>query len=411
MLSGARHLSIFTTFEIFSIVIFWLIVLNRWNRQKGSHLTPLPETTESLPEHPPLVSIIIPARNEADNIEECVKSILAQDYPHFEIIVVDDRSEDNTNEILQRITGTDSRLQVITGKELPADWMGKAHAIHQGYQVAKGDWVLFTDADTNHAPTLLSKVMATVLPSQASLATAVGKQTEGSFGTWLSSLAVFAYIFMISDRKGFSDPKSKQSLVNGQYLLISREAYEALGTHKALKDYSSTDVSLGYHAKLHGYLPMVIRAGEELQTRMYGNFIEAFKGWSRSLVNGIWTALGPKLGSVFLLAMTTGLFFFWVVPWLTWLDGLDRQDSAQAWVGFMQILAVLTVLWIKSGRLIVALRDLLAMPFSYFIFVAMVTNGLVSGWLLKGTVWKGRIVRTGKRLPPWKPKPSILRKF
>jgi chlorobactene glucosyltransferase len=292
---------------------------------------------------------------------------------------------------------------VITGKELPPDWMGKAHAIQQGYQLAKGDWILFTDADTNHAPSLLTKVMNAVLPCQASLVTAVGQQAQGSFGTWLSSLAVFSYIFMVGDRKGFSNPKSKQSLVNGQYLLISREAYEALGTHKALKDYSSTDVSLGYHAKLHGYLPLVLNAGEELQTRMYGNFIEAFKGWSRSLVNGIWTALGPKLGSAFLVAITIGFLFFWVVPWLTWLDGLDRQNPAQAWVGFMQILAVLTVLWIKSGNLIVALRDLFVMPFSYFIFVAMVTNGLVSGWLLKGTVWKGRIVRTGKRLPPWNP--------
>jgi hypothetical protein len=214
---------------------------------------------------------------------------------------------------------------------------------------------------------------------------------------------------MVGDRKGFSDPKSKQSLVNGQYLLITREAYEALGTHKALKDYSSTDVSLGYHAKLQGYLPMVLRAGEELQTRMYGNFVEAFKGWSRSLVNGIWTALGPKPGSAFLSITTIGCLFFWVVPWLTWLDGLDRQDSAQAWVGFMQILAVLSVLWIKSGRLIVAVRDLLVMPFSYFIFLAMVTNGLVSGWLRKGTLWKGRIVRTGKSLPPWDPKPPIVR--
>ena len=401
----------FSAFEIFSIVIFWLIVLNRWHRQKGGYVTQLPETTESLPEHAPLVSVIIPARNEADNIEECVNSILAQDYPNLEIIVVDDRSQDGTGEILKSIADTDSRLQVIVGKELPPDWMGKAFAIHQGYQLAKGDWLLFTDADTNHAPSLLTKVMNAVLPTQASLVTAVGQQSQGSFGTWLSSLAVFAYIFMVGDRKGFSDPKSKQSLVNGQYLLISRKAYETLGTHKALKDYSSTDVSLGYHAKLHGYLPMVLNAGEELQTRMYGNFIEAFKGWSRSLVNGLWTALGPKPGSAFLLAMTTGLFFFWVVPWLTWLDGLDRQNSAQAWVGFTQILAVLAVLWIKSGRLIVALRDLFVMPFSYFIFVAMVTNGLVSGWLLKGTIWKGRVVRTGKRLPPWDPKPPILRKL
>ena len=396
----------FTPIEIFSILIFWAIAWHRWSRQCAIFIPELedkqtPVTDENLP----LVSIIVPARNEAHGIESCVRSLLDQDYTRLEVIAVDDRSEDGTGEILQRIVESDSRLKVIRGKPLAPGWMGKAHAIHQGYKEAKGDWLLFTDADTRHSPPLLSRVMSLVLPGPASLATVVGAQKPASFATWITGLAVFAYIFMVGDRKGFADPRSRQSLVNGQYLLISREAYEAMGTHEALREYSSTDVSLGYLIKLNGYLPLAIRAGEDLQTRMYPTFADAYRGWSRSLVNGIWTWRGPKTGSAFLILITIGLLFFWVVPWLTWLDGLEKKNAAQATVGFSQILAVLAVLWMKSGRFIVALRDLFVMPWSFMIFMSMVATGLCGAWFRKGTVWKCRVVRTGKRLPPWNPAP------
>ena len=175
---------------------------------------------------------------------------------------MDDCSEDATGKELARIGSSDSRLQVVQGNPPPEGWMGKAHAIIQGYRQARGDWLLFTDADTFHEPYLLSRVMGFILPGPVSLATAVGKQEEPGIGVGLINLAVLSYIFMVSDRKGLADSKSRQSLVNGQYLLMTREAYEALGTHESVREYSSTDVSLGYLAKLKGFLMLAVNASE-----------------------------------------------------------------------------------------------------------------------------------------------------
>ncbi len=392
-----------------SVLIFWVIVAHRWSRQC---VIPLPFVRRVAPKqllNPPLVSIIVPARNEAHQIASCVKSLLAQDYPRLEVVAVDDCSDDGTGTVLARLAESDRRLRVIHGRPLPEGWMGKAHAVYQGYRVTKGDWLLFTDADTEHASHLLSGVMALVLNSPASFATVVGRQRHPSLGVYLANLAVFTYIFMVTDRKGFSDPKSRQSLVNGQYLIFSREAYEAVGTHAAVRQYSSTDVSLGYLAKLNGWVPLLINGGEALRTRMYSTLSEAFHGWSRSLVNGIWTALGPGLGSAALVALTTGLWLFWVAPWFHLVRGIVRVDSTESVVGTLQLLAGLSVLRLKSGRWLSAVRDAIAMPLSFMLFTAMAVAGLARAWHRRGTVWKGRVVRTGQRLPPWNPKPMRSR--
>jgi len=394
----------------FAILIFWLIVWHRWSRQCRGSMPVLPDEKPSLPDNAPMVSIIVPARDEEKNIERCIRSLLAQDYPRFEVIVVDDCSKDSTASILAQLDNAESRLKVVQGKPLPEGWMGKAHAISQGYPLAKGDWLLFTDADTFHESHLLARVMGFILPRPVSLVTAVGKQAEPGIGVWLVNLAVTSYIFMVSDRKGLADSKSRQSLINGQYVLMTREAYEALGTHAAVREYSSTDVSLGYLVKLKGFLTLGINAGEALKTTMYSSMADAYRGWSRSLVNGIWTALGPRLGSLVLLLLTVGLLFFWVVPWLTWLGGMETNNDAQALVGSLQILAVFCVLWMKSGKLFKAILDLIFLPVSFMFFMAMVASGLTGAWLRRGTVWKGRIVPTAKRLPPWKPEPPRPRK-
>lgn len=400
----------FSLLDGFAIFIFWLIVWHRWSRQCRGAMPELSEEKPNLPFDSPMVSIIVPARNEEKSIERCVRSLLSQDYPRFGVIVVNDCSEDATGKILSGLAKTDSRLRVIQGKPLPEGWMGKAHALYRGQSQAEGDWLLFTDADTYHDPSLLLRVMGQVIPGNTSLATVLGEQEAPGWGVSLINLAVFSYIFMVSDWKGFTEANSRQSLVNGQYVLITREAYEALGTHEALRHYSSTDVSLGYLAKLKGFQTLGINGGEALQTTMYASMSEAFRGWSRSLVNGIWTALGPGLGSVTLILLTLGFLFFWVVPWLTWLDGMETNNSSQALVGFLQLLAVFTTLWMKSGSFFKAILDLLLIPFSYLIFVAMVVAGLTGALLRGGTVWKGRIVPTARRLPPWKPEAPRPRK-
>ena len=151
------------------------------------------------------------------------------------------------------------------------------------------------------------RVMALLRDSPVAFATVRGRLRHPSLGVYRANLAVPVYIFLVMDRRGFRDPQSRQSLVTGQYVIFAREAYEAVGTHEAVRHYSSTDVSLGYLAKLQGWMPLLIDGHDSLVTRMYQNLGEAFHGWSRSLVNGIWTALGRGLGSIALLVVMVSM--------------------------------------------------------------------------------------------------------
>lgn len=395
-----------TPLELWPALVFWLIVFYRWSREPEHPLPSAGRPHYTDLRSPPLVSIIVPARNEAHQIAECVRSLLAQDYPRFEVIVVDDCSEDGTGAIVGELSKRDSRLTLVCGTPVPEGWMGKSYAISQGYQRAQGQWLLFTDADTSHATHLLSAVLAHVLERQAGFATVIGDQRHPTFGVYLANLPVFTYIFMAIDPKGWNNAKSRQSLVNGQYLLFSREAYEAIGTHAAVRHYSSTDVSLGYLAKMDGWLPLLIDGRGALRTTMYRSLREAFQGWARSLVNGIWSALGPGVGSVLLILMTAGLCLFWIAPWIAWVQSLVRSDTTGVFVSSLQIAAGITLLRFARGRWTQAIADGIVMPFSFVLFTAMVCAGLAQAGLRGGTLWKKRIVRTGARLPRWNPKPT-----
>jgi chlorobactene glucosyltransferase len=390
-------------------LIFWAIVLRRWRRQSMGTFS----LVRPLPPRPAgghsLVSIILPARNEAGCIEACVRSLLAQDYQPLEIVAVDDCSEDETGAILDRLAAADGRLRVIHGTPVPEGWMGKAHAVVQGYHAARGDWLLFTDADTEHAPWLLSAVMTRLRDSPASFATALGWQRHPSRGVHLINLAVATFVFLLTDLRSLEKPQSRASLVNGQYVIFTRESYEAIGTHAVVRQYSSTDLSLGYLAKLQGWMPLLLLAGEGLETTMYRSAREAFQGWSRSLVNAAWTALGKGLGTVALFGAMAGMVVLWLAPWVVIWRGSIEGDTIDVALGVLLLLAGLCLMRLR-GRWWWALRAAAAMPAACVLLVAVGCSGLVRAWAKGGTVWKGRVVQTSQTLPPWHPRPPRPRK-
>jgi chlorobactene glucosyltransferase len=277
------------------VLPFWFVAWYCWFRQRG---VVVPSVDASLAPpllEPPLVSVIVPARNEAPHVVTCLRSLLAQDYPNLEIIVVDDGSSNETGTLVEELAKEASTLTLIQGAPLPEGWMGKAHACSQGYARANGSWLLFTDADTEHASFLLSGVMAVVRQRGASVATVIGQQRHPTGAGYLVNLAVFTCMDLVLNLKKLMDPRSPQSLVNGQYLLFFRDAYETIGTHAAVRSFSSTDMSLGYLAKLQGWVPLFLNGQTALWTTMYRTFPEAFGGWTRSVVNGSWT--GPRPGA------------------------------------------------------------------------------------------------------------------
>jgi chlorobactene glucosyltransferase len=180
----------------------------------------------------PLVSIIVPARNEERNIWRCVSSLLEQDYERFEVIVVDDGSTDKTGAILDELTATHpqgKRLWTLRLRDLPPGWAGKPHAIHMGTREANGTWLLFTDADTWHAPNALRSALTQALEERADLFTLGSTQELPDF--WNKTLMPVAFmgVSMLYPPRLVNDPQSHVAVANGQYILLRREVYEKLG--------------------------------------------------------------------------------------------------------------------------------------------------------------------------------------
>jgi chlorobactene glucosyltransferase len=201
----------------------------------------------------PLISICIPARNEAHNIRKCVVAALGQDYPKIEVIVLDDRSTDATLTQLKEIASQDSRLIPISGSDLPEGWAGKPHALFQASAVARGEWLCFVDADTFLNPDAISSCYAKAVETKADLFTVMTRQILGSF--WekvVMPLVMTALSVGFSPRK-VNDPSRRDAIANGQFIMIKRAVYDAIGGHESVKDQITEDKAISERVKWNGH--------------------------------------------------------------------------------------------------------------------------------------------------------------
>lgn len=231
----------------------------------------------------PRVSIVVPARNEARSIAEAVGSHLQQDYPDWEVIVVDDQSTDETGAILDELARTHPRLRVIHNDELPPGWLGKPHALQLGAEAATGDLLLFVDADVRYAPGLLRATIGllerrgwdflSLLPRVEMVGfweRVLMPFVPGAFYTGLGLLANLDGIHWMAAGGGPGN-------------LIRRDAYRAIGGHAALASSVVDDVRLAMRTKQHGYRCRIVRAEELVRLRMYHGFREVFDGFTKNV--------------------------------------------------------------------------------------------------------------------------------
>lgn len=261
----------------------------------------------------PLISVIIPARNEARNIERCLRSVLATQYAPIEVIVVDDRSTDDTAELVEPATG--HRLQLVRGTEPPSGWFGKQWAIVQGYRVAKGELLLFTDADTKHEPELIPRAVGALRAERVDLLTVLPRQEMRGFWERLIQPHVF---FALGARAGNIARINRtrtvwNAIANGQFILTPRAAYDAAGTHEAVKGTVADDMMLAQAYVRAGKDIFLVHAQEFMTTRMYGSLREIIEGWSKNLALGAPMMMPPI---AWLRAIVP--YFMWV-PVLFWL--------------------------------------------------------------------------------------------
>ena len=252
---------------------------------RASRSRTLDDEPADVPADAPLVSVVLPARNERRNIERCVRSLLATDYPACEVIVVDDHSNDDTADLARAVGGGDARLRVVSAPPLPDGWLGKQWACFTGAGVARGDFLLFTDADTTHAPDLLAHAVNGARRARADLFSVAGEQEMQTFWERVIQPQVFA---ILSARFGGTEHVSHarrpaDAIANGQFLLFRRAAYDALGTHAAVHDRAAEDLALAQECIRTGHRLAMQMAGRRLRTRMYASLSELIGGWRKNM--------------------------------------------------------------------------------------------------------------------------------
>ena len=372
---------------------------------------------ESPPADAPLISVCIPARNEERNIQSCVEAILAQDYPNFEVIVVDDRSTDRTSEILRAIvirsssssnlqdvswedqwhtlTGTRAQgLQIIDGSDLAPGWAGKPHALYQASASARGQWLCFIDADTFLAPNAISSCLAKSYGTQADMFTIMTHQILGSF--WeraVMPLVMTALSVGFAPRK-VNDPQHRDAIANGQFILIQRSIYEAIDGHRSVKDQIVEDKAIAEQVKGKGYRLIVADGRAVARTRMYTSLPEMWEGWTKNIYLGLRDQKSLLYLGVFgaIVALIAALFLpVWPFLGLLWLN------NAGGWMAVMVILESL-VFWayliaVRVGvmrAMEISSWYALTVPIGAAVFAAMMVTSAFMVLSGKGVFWKGR---------------------
>lgn len=285
---------------------------------------------------PPSVTILIPAKDEGERIRACVESALNQDYSDFDVITIDDRSTDNTGAVMDQIASGNSKLTVVHITEPPAaGWTGKNNALFQGQKHAKGKWLLFVDSDVVLERDALSNAMSVVLRKEFDMLSLLPRIESHSF--WEGVLIPLAggaastmYMIALSNSNDF--PKS--AFANGQFMLMNRSSYDAIGKHETVRDRYCEDVAIARVMKTQGFRPRVSWGNDFCSVRMYDSLGAIIRGWSRiyyaARVGSPWRVLAALL---FVL-----LCGFSVYPALAW--GIYRTlHPMPAWPGLIGSLA------------------------------------------------------------------------
>lgn len=355
------------------------------------------------PSEAPLISVCVPARNEERNIRDCVESILAQDYPNFEVIILDDRSTDGTPEILHQLAAQivatslrqDDQLKIIRGADLPGGWAGKPHALFQASSAARGEWLCFVDADTFLSPNTLSSCYAKAIETEADMFTIMTFQILGSF--WekaVMPIVMTALSVGFSPRK-VNDPNSRDAIANGQFILIKGAVYDAIGGHERVKDQIVEDKAIAQQAKWNGYRLIVANGYAVARTRMYTSLPEMWEGWTKNIYLGL--SDRPSLTLLGAFGAFLALIAALVLP-LWPLFGLVWYLQGGSWLA-LTVIAKSLILWamVIYARARVATGMgippwyALTLPLGAAVFAAMMftsTWRVLSG---KGVIWKGRM--------------------
>ena len=363
-----------------SLIALLLNTVRNHFKFKVLSISPLPTYLK------PLISILVPARNEESCIKECIESLCQIEYPHIEIIVLDDNSTDATGQILHDLQSIyPHKLTIIKGTPLPNNWVGKPYACFQLAKKAKGDYLLFTDADTKHHPKSLDATIQHAIEPSYDVLSIIPKQSVVHF--WEQVTVPFIHLLYMSYMPNDLLYKTKHSIftaANGQALLFKTSFYHAIGGHEAVFNSIAEDIDLGIITKRHNGKLGMISAGNLISCRMYKNRKEVFEGFSKNAFATL------RFDTGMLLVFISHLFLTYILPFF-----LLPYYISTAHVFFISMITF-QICCILLLRLSIARffgnpwHHMLLQPLTAASFIVLSVNSAIWFMRKKGTTWKGR---------------------
>ncbi len=334
----------------------------------------------------PKVSVLVPARNEATTITLCVTSLLHQQYPDLEVIVLDDGSTDGTGQQLDALKDRYPQLSVIhADDDPPSHWNGKSYACHRLAQVAAGEWLLFTDADTVHMPQSVERGVTQAFALDTALLSAFPYQRTKTWSERIVVSFILDFIPLITlDFRGMWHGNAKRLMANGQYLLTHASSYRAIGGHAAIHSAMIDDFALAQRFRASGYTVALVDGTSILTCRMYHTFREVWGGFSKNLI-GAFTASSQRSYSLWLAPLFAWCYAcLFVIPFFNLLFS-EQKPLASIEIGWLLLLRGLAVWHIKRPP-----GEVLTTPLAAWSVMAIGLGSFYRQWRKKQVVWKGR---------------------
>jgi chlorobactene glucosyltransferase len=350
------------------------------------HFPALPTTSTNVSESP-LVSIILPVRNQVKTVTDCTRSLVGLTYPNKEIIVVDGGSTDGTKEEIEKFS---DQLSIIEEQPLPQNWIGKNWACHQGYQKSKGELLLFTDGDSVHATDSLTRAVDYLRAEKADMVTLAPGTILRSFWEKVLQPPIFLLIMILVGGKLVNNDKRQNAIGNGQYMLFRREAYERIGGHVAVRDKIVEDYSLARLLKKAGLRLRFVTAQDALGVRMYQSLGEIWRGWRKNFYTVserrmLWRAL----------TRIVLMFTFLVLPFAILLYGITLFPTNPLNPYLISGAFMSGLLWlgiiILDRSINVSSAYALLFPVAILIYIAIGVDSTFRGSMGYGFTWKDRV--------------------
>lgn len=390
---------LFTAFLANTLLIAGLLLLTYAFYHFLRHVAPSKIPDRDLP----FVSVLVPARNEETKIERCLRSLLNQNYPNFELIVIDDRSTDRTGEIIQSFANQDKRVKFVHGKDAPSGWIGKCNALAHAVGYASGDWFVFTDADTYHRPNSIRDSVSYAIENKADLVSFVPLQELGSFWERLV-MHILLSSFLIGDPfHTVNDPEAERAYAYGQYILCRRSSYLAVGGHQSVRDEIVEDHAIARVFKEKAYKILVADGKPLYSVRMYTDLESMWQGWTKNLYSLIDSRVFNLLAILFVVycVLLYPLVELGILAKM-FLDG-DRFASMQSLVAMLVLQFIMLVARFRKTsdhHAGITWRYFFLLPFGAFAVTALYLHAAYLVLTGSQVNWKGRryTVNTSKTI-------------